>query len=310
MLLFSFFTMFQYLGLTLLVFLFTWLFAEETTAKDATSNLESILIRRKNFAEHQKRMEIVLPLIENNRNFLENHGQGWLMESDQLILHGIVVHFNDNNEMVKTSYSHGQKHGVQSVFYPKSNQLKQTTEFRNNLKDGHQCNYNKNGTLLQSTLYALGKILQENQFDIHGPISEKNYNFNGEKHGNYITLFPNGPIQYLYSYRDDKLHGQCFANYENGKTKWTAIFKNGQPTESHFEYFENGTLKKHEIYNSEDNLMIEYFQNGTVEYAGSHKRGIRHGQGIQFTNQFGKQNTNPFRYMGEFFNGFPIQQGI
>ena len=70
MLLFSFFTMFQYLGLTLLVFLFTWLFAEETTAKDATSNLESILIRRKNFAEHKKRMEIVLPLIENNRNFL------------------------------------------------------------------------------------------------------------------------------------------------------------------------------------------------------------------------------------------------
>lgn len=296
--------MFQYLGLTLFVFFLTWFLVEESASK--TTNLESILVHKKALFDHKKKMDNVLPLIKKNQTFLEKNGQGWFMEHDGLIRHGMVLNYTSNNELVKTPYHYGQMHGIQSVYFHDSDHLKSTTEYRNSRKDGHECFYDKNGYIVQKNLYALGKIVQEIRYGINGPVSEKNFNLQGDKHGNQITFYPDGSIESCYSYRNDKLDGECFANYENGKTWYHVPYKNGKPVNRYVEYFESGKLKKQEMYGSDTNHMIEYFESGTVEYAGCHKGGIRHGQGIQFVDAFGKENELPFRHVGEFSMGVPL----
>ena len=120
------------------------------------------------------------------------------------------------------------------------------------------CEYNKEG-LLDGTCKT---------YDLAGVLFlEATYKDNMQT--GCKTLYPNGSLQRVDTYRDGKLNGPSKGYYESGKVKFEAVYKDGKLNGPLRGYYESGMLKSELTYNKDGQAIgpfKQYYEHGQLKF--------------------------------------------
>jgi antitoxin component YwqK of YwqJK toxin-antitoxin module len=154
--------------------------------------------------------------IKQTINFIDNKASGK------------VLFFNEMGvKYQESTYSNGEKLGLEIVFDEEGKISSEYYVAPNNLKNGLEKVYFKNG-----------KLKEERNFKM------------GMRHGKVKTYYDSGKIEAEGNFENDKAHGVLTTYFENGKIKYKAMFDTTSLAENNligdfYEYNEDGSLKFH-----------------------------------------------------------------
>ncbi|MDD5360144.1 MAG: hypothetical protein PHI02_07730 [Sulfurovaceae bacterium] len=125
--------------------------------------------------------------------------------------------------------------------YYENGNIKKSTSYRFNQKNGVEKEYYLNGNIMSETEYKNGKI------DGFGRI--------------YLI---NGRIERERSYMNDKLNGVNKIYFKNGNLSFQAYYSDGKITKEVRAFFENGKLKYKAPVSNDEEIFEMYNNNGTL----------------------------------------------
>ncbi len=154
--------------------------------------------------------------IKETGNFIDNK------------ISGKVLFYNEMGVKIQeSSYSNGEKLGLQIIFDEEGKINSEYYLAANNLKNGLEKVYFKNG-----------KLKEERNFKM------------GLRHGKVKTYHESGKLEAEGNFANDKAHGPITTYFENGKIKYKATFDTTSLAENNligdlYEYNEDGSIKLH-----------------------------------------------------------------
>lgn len=140
-----------------------------------------------------------------------------------------------------TEYKNGLKDGVFKEFYINSI-VKQEAHYKNGYLHGSRKHYFENGKLKAEESFINGK--RDSIFKYYyknGAVEVERMFSNGKLNGIYNKYYPNGQIEIQHLYANGELDGEIKEFYDNGQVKYIAYFEKGNPGIGLKEFKKDGT---------------------------------------------------------------------
>lgn len=187
-----------------------------------------------------------------------------------------------------------EKIEIRKEIHPETGALKYVGSYLNGKKNGVQREYDKEGNITKSYVYASGQILEEG-----GYIDEQ-----GRKQGHWKSFYQDGKLKHEGDYKDGLRTGPWLYYYADGKVEQKGRFRFDEPEGSWMWYYPDGSTWKEEEYidGLEDGMSIEYDTAGTVLAQGEFIEGLR--EGIWFF------DVGDHREEGKYFEGSRIGEWV
>jgi|SRR5690554_6417296 len=210
--------------------------------------------------------------------------------------------FLKDREKVNQKDELGRKQGIWKIYYS-NYRLKQERRYKDDLLNGYEKNYNRDGKLETAFLYIDG-IKQnesdneadfniENQYYSTGEIKKKTtFNMKGKKDGVEKSYTKDGEVEASAIYKngyliaegiiDDKgwYQGEWKHYYLNGNIKSEGGYTDGKRTGKWAYYFSNGKKEQIGFYDKNGKYTGEwnwYFENGNLLRSENYRNGLRDG---------------------------------
>lgn len=234
--------------------------------------------------------------------------------------HGYFKYYYEDGTLKKTEkYENGvliespetAKIRFRQEFYPDGSLMSEGT-FRKGVKDGVYKEFDENGELITSGLFAMGKLLAKGKYDELG-----------RRQGPWIGFYPDGTPMWEGSYKDDEEVGTWKYYFRDGKLEQVGSYRVGKPSGIWKWYYPNGELRKEEdwLRGYRDGTVLEYDSLGNILVRGNYREDLPDGRWQVTINDFkavgnyrdGLENGmwkfyydgNKPMYQGAFVDGLP-----
>lgn len=182
------------------------------------------------------------------------------------------------------SYKEGKLDGAHKTYYT-TGKLEREVNYRNGKQDGKELSYELDGTLRRDHTYKDGKQVGK-QFTFFKGTYELYetvyYNENGQKDGDYSSVFTFGQPHILGHYKEGQKDGRWIEIAESGDTLGIETYANGKQEGLCVTFDSDSGTRKKEFYmkaDRKDGLYREYNpENGEMVYEATYQYDRLHGK--------------------------------
>ena len=116
-------------------------------------------------------------------------------------------------------------------------------------------------------------------------VVEEGYYRDGLKQGEWKKYFPNGSVEHVLTFKNNKLDGLATFYYKNGKVRESGIWKDNRWIGEYKYYWKNGNLRnewKYDETGKRNGVQRYYYENGQVKIEGAWENGKESGPLVEY----------------------------
>lgn len=223
-----------------------------------------------------------------NGKFLEYHDNGKLAVKGQYVKGekdgAWEEYYRDGRLMSKYTYNNGKLEGLYVAFESYSEDTSFIANYKGGKLHGEYVDYIENGKVLWKHIYKKDKLKKYYNYNPSGELlnqGKANYVIHdkfGYKyieakrkgkyfHGEHITYYKNGNIQYKKNYYKGDLSGKYIKNFSWGEKELEMYYKEGKAHGEFISYHDNGEVYANGYYSNDDKVgeWKYYFPNGKLK---------------------------------------------
>lgn len=198
---------------------------------------------------------------------------------------GVFKMYSDEGRLKEEkSYKDGKLDGAHKTYYT-TGKVERERNYRMGKQDGKELSYDFDGTLRMDHTYKDGKqvgkqfTFMKGTYELHETVY---YNENGQKDGDYSSIFIFGLPHVLGHYKNDQKDGRWITIAESGDTLMIETYVNGREEGLHVSFDRRTGTRKREFYmknDRKDGLYREYDpENGELIYEATYQYGRINGK--------------------------------
>ena len=198
---------------------------------------------------------------------------------------GVFKMYSDEGRLKEEKpYKDGKLDGAHKTYYT-TGKVERERNYRMGKQDGKELSYDFDGTLRMDHTYKDGKqvgkqfTFMKGTYELHETVY---YNENGQKDGDYSSIFIFGLPHVLGHYKNDQKDGRWITIAESGDTLMIETYVNGREEGLHVSFDRKTGTRKREFYmknDRKDGLYREYDpENGELIYEATYQYGRINGK--------------------------------
>ena len=170
----------------------------------------------------------------------------------------------------------------EQIGYYESGEIEFKRNWVDNLKQGQEVHYSKDGEITYTQIYDKGIEITDKDIFYYdsGKVQQTAELQNGLKQGELIGYYESGAVQYKINYVDNLAQGESIAYYESGAVQYKVNYVDDLKQGEQIAYYESGELefKRNWVDNLKQSEEIGYYESGAVKFKVNYLGDLKQGE--------------------------------